>query len=184
MFKLVKVYTVEKLNGAYPSCDHCGHDIRNIFVIEDKSGKQMKVGSDCVIQLTARTQAHTDSVRWQARIERAAAQWRDAKKKLHYPQPLSGETREQYINRRINEMSRALDAGKAWSMHYSQKFQSKGHIGGWSWTWDMKVEQRAARMGVKIERTQIIRRHLERYAKKFNANIFDMQRPIWELVKV
>jgi hypothetical protein len=185
MFKLIRVYAAEKLNGALPSCDHCGHDIRNVFVIEDESGRIMKVGSDCVMMLIGRTETAADVNRYQKRLERAARQWRDAKKRRDFPQPLAGETREQYINRRVSEMTNALKAGKAWTAYYNAKFQPKGHIGlGWSVTWDMRVEKRAKRLGIKIERHTVIQRHVQRHAKKWQANPFDFKRPIWDLVKI
>jgi hypothetical protein len=184
MFKLVHAYVAEKSNGAYLSCDHCGHDIRNVFVIEDENRRIMKVGSDCVMMLTARTEASADVNRYQNRLERAVRQWREAKKRRDFPQPMVDETREQYINRRVGEMANALKAGKAWTAHYNAKFQPKGHIGNWSWTWDMRVEQRAKRLGIKIERHTVIQRHIQRHAKKWQANPFDFKRPIWDLVKI
>ena len=184
-YRVVNVYIAEKMNGAYPSCDHCGHDIRQVYVIADEAGAQMQVGSDCVRMLTARTEAYATAERWEKRFSRAASQWRAAQSKPNYPQPMAGESREQYINRRVHEMARGLAAGKAWHAHYNKMFQARGHIGLiYARMWDLKVVLRAERLGLTIERTAVIRRHAERHARRWNANPFDFRRPIWELIKL
>lgn len=92
------------------TCEHCGHDIAHVYTIRHiQTGVTLRVGSECVLQLLDLNERPVFE-REQARRKRAASQWRTQKPAAH-----EGETREQYIERRVCEMSNALAAFKAWS---------------------------------------------------------------------
>lgn len=182
MFKIVGFTHLEGKGSSekpLPCCDNCGHDIRNIFTISDEQNRHMRVGSECVLLLTANTDAQIEAAKITKRMERASRQWRENK-----PVRLDGETREQYINRRISEMANAMIAHKYFQAEHAKLFTPRGYNGYWSWTHDMKVAERGQKMGLKIERTAVIKRHSDRIAMRFRANPFDFRKPTWDVAKI
>lgn len=175
-FKLDSVYQLSKPEA---TCDNCGHDIAQLFHIHEvDTGRKMTVGSECVSFLLA-GQDFASAELMKRRMNRAAAQWRKQQ-----PMPNSGETRTDYINRRVAEMGNALKAHHVWTAEYATLFQARGTFGGWSTTYDMKVQARGKRLGIYIERADIKWRHLHRIARKLNANPFDFTRPTWDVRKI
>lgn len=94
-----------RLSATGTSCASCGHAIRWLYTVRLDTEVEMVVGSDCAMALLSKEEA--DQLRKRARA--AAAQWRKKE-----PGPLPGESREDYINRRIAEMSHAF---KAWQVY-------------------------------------------------------------------
>src|SRR5262245_29615370 len=97
--RLVDVYLCDD----FTTCQACGHDIKWRYVIQN-GDRQMTVGSECAITLLGPDAANLDR-----RAKRAAAQWRKQE-----PAPLAGEAREQYIARRMVEMTNARRAHNAY----------------------------------------------------------------------
>jgi hypothetical protein len=175
MYKLIRA-TVHEGTRRLPFCDHCGHSIRVLCEIEHaETGQRMTVGTDCVRSFVSPPQAET-AERVAKRYQRAARQWRSK-----MPLPLEGETREQYIARRVSEMGNALPAGREW-MHWAAKsvpdrcFRINARARRWFglgyqhnpyyWPFDYPV---------------INSRKHQRIERKYGANRFDYTRPMWEL---
>lgn len=131
------------------SCEECGHPIRWLFTIRNSEGVTKQVGSECVVHLLA--ERAWDAASLNRRLNRAKAQWKQQK-----PAAKDGETRTEYIARRLTEMSNALAAHKA-SLGYRPA--KPGDYSGF------------AAFCAELDRT-------------YSANIFDYNRPIWEVRKV
>lgn len=99
---------VSHYEGAH-TCENCGHDIKQCFVIESDAGAQMVVGSDCVESFLAPEHQPTFKT-YERRRKRAESQWRK-----NIPEKREGETRSEYVARRISEMGNAKKAYKAWA---------------------------------------------------------------------
>ena len=87
------------------SCASCGTPIHNCFVIETDEGGEITVGSECAITLLGAFGVRTH----ETDIKRAMREWRKQQ-----PAPHEGETREDYITRRLAEREHAKRAWQAW----------------------------------------------------------------------
>lgn len=109
--------TVEHVGGQGSSCQHCGHGIKNVFYIRNvETGATMEVGSECVKHFVTLPDEVFSAKRREARVKRAIRQW-NANKELRKP----GETREEFINRRVREMANALAAFSAMNAWFGRK---------------------------------------------------------------
>lgn len=108
------------------SCDHCGQAIKNRYHLYNGLGGTMIVGSDCFQHFLndGESDKATQAVK---RMNRAASQWRK-----QTPKSRDGETREQYISRRVAEMGNAQKAHTAWCGKWGQ--------GSFYWTVDKQVK--------------------------------------------
>lgn len=95
------------------SCEHCGHAIKEVFVITNGT-VTMNVGSDCVVNLVSPLERSASELITK-RMSRAASQFRK-----NEPAAKQGETRTEYINRRVAEMANAFKAYNVW-VTYSVK---------------------------------------------------------------
>lgn len=95
-------------DGGCDTCQACGHEIKHVFVIRNHNGAMMNVGSECVNSWLAPDERNKAEL-IERRTNRASAQWRKKD-----PKPRDGETRTDYINRRVAEMDNAMKAAKAW----------------------------------------------------------------------
>lgn len=95
-------------------CEHCGTGIVHGFIIQDEFGTQMRVGSQCMQHfVTEDSSSSYAASKLDRRVKRAGNQWRSQK-----PPRIEGETRKQYINRRVKEMGNAISAAKAFQRKY------------------------------------------------------------------
>lgn len=164
------------------SCGMCGHDIRRVFIIASNTGVVKHVGSECVNHMLNADQRQRVEL-LDRRTTRAASQWR---KKL--PAPLDGETRDQYIARRVDEMDHAQAAFKATiaiDFHKYANDQLKAKEASlppygerFTKQWATAAE---ARKQVQIAAYDELHRGIE---QKYKANRFDYNRPIWEVRKI
>lgn len=98
------------------NCEHCGREIKNRYTILFTDGEnkyEMVVGESCAKTLMG--EKFSDSP-LQARRKKAEAEW-----KKQTPKPRSGETKDQYITRRITEKGNAYTAWLKW-----RKFNARG----------------------------------------------------------
>lgn len=102
------------LDGGCDTCQACGHEIKHVFVIRNHNGAAMNVGSECVNSWLAPDERNKAEL-IERRTNRAAAQWRKKD-----PQPRDGETRTDYINRRVAEMDNAMKAAKVWAGSFAR----------------------------------------------------------------
>lgn len=109
------MYRLIRHENGKGSCEHCGHGLKSLFTIANEDGEQMVVGSECVRHFLAADQQQTVAL-IERRVKRAGTQWRK-----QTPPRKPGETRAQYINRRLAEMDNARRAGIAWA----QKFRGQ-----------------------------------------------------------
>ena len=106
---------------SFHTCENCGHDIKQCFVIEADNGAQMIVGSDCVESFLSADNRDAFKT-YETRRKRAESQWRK-----NVPEKKENETRAEYVARRIEEMGNARKAYKVWaaiSDRRSRNFQS------------------------------------------------------------
>lgn len=87
------------LNEAPTPCESCGHDIKWNYVVRLENGARQTVGSECVKPLCGET---ADAQRLSKRVRAAERQW-----KAGSPAPREGESRAEYVNRRLEEMANA-----------------------------------------------------------------------------
>lgn len=84
------------------SCESCGHEIHNIYTVQDNANT-LHIGSECAKPLIGANVAQVI-----ARYERQAAkEWKERKPE--------NEDRGTYIARRINEKRQARKAWQEWS---------------------------------------------------------------------
>lgn len=192
VFTVVGYQEVEHLRA----CDNCGHEIKRLYTIKG-AGQRHVVGSECVIILCGR--AAVD--RTERRAKRAATQFRK-----NTPPARPGETKADYVNRRVREMANAMTAYKAFLSFERGAFEHQS----------FKLARRAARIwklphevndrfrwvacrcqdwehnGVLLPnlcnrhlRLHQLRAHyMRRIARKYGANVYDFDRPAWEVAKV
>jgi len=179
-FRIVGFQHIEGREG--DTCEHCGHDIKQVYTIQAEDGTRMRVGCECVVTLTARTAACTEAMVIDRRFKRACAQWRSNK-----PLRRDGETRGQYIERRMAEMANAKAAAQAWTAESVRYFANKRLMYGWADSFAQRVERRLRQTGayrnVDVARA-IYERHVERIARRYGANPFDFMRPMWDVAKI
>ena len=114
------------------SCESCGHDICWCYVVKLDDGGTMTLGSDCVASLL-------DPTAGQLLKKYANAAAREWLKKV--PAPRDGESRAEYINRRIAEKT---NARRAW-----QHWKALATDGGYGWrSQRFTAEQRLTNRGV------------------------------------
>lgn len=89
------------------SCGLCGHDIKREFHVMSSTGERRIVGSECINTLLSPDERPKVAL-FKRRVSRAERQWRE---KL--PLARDGESREQYISRRVTEMANARRAFNA-----------------------------------------------------------------------
>lgn len=171
--RLIDVY----LQDDFTACQACGHDIKWRYIVQNGASR-MTIGSECAITLLGPEAANLNR-----RAKRAAAQWRKQE-----PKPLDSETREQYIARRMAEMTNARRAYNAalafWSRHDLYRYARK-------------VNNRACRMfrvrptdeyriaDQPFDRMDIRDRVISRIERRYHANRydFDCRRP-WDVAKI
>src|SRR5437762_725652 len=86
------------------TCESCGHAINWKYALEIEEGTVKILGSDCAAALLA----DVDDTLLAKRLRRAARQWNTRKDTR-----LRDESKEQYVNRRVQEMANARAAWKA-----------------------------------------------------------------------
>lgn len=182
---------VEQLATVSSHCENCGHAIAQCYFIEHiDTAQQMRVGCECVVLLLLPGQKISFDLA-RRRLNRAEAQWT-----RQVPAPRAGETRDQYINRRIREAGNALDAHKEWTATLAndtlesmaeqalkkQRYQNPLH---YCFGKPPSEETRQQRKGLiaawdallDIECKAVIRR----FEEKWCASHFDFSRPTWEV---
>lgn len=184
MFKVVDFQLIEGLR----SCENCGHEIKQLYTVQDESGKRLTVGSECVVHLCGRIHANLER-----RAKRASSQWRKQN-----PKPLKDETRVEYINRRVAEMGRAMAAYNAWTVFYkhdfvrmADKLKRRGFkLCGIPFTEWHGFISCACPEYVKWGRCRhflfhdLVRHFVKRIGRKMQANPYDFHRPVWEVRKL
>lgn len=189
MFRLLYSVQLEKPTA---SCESCGHAIAQCFYISDENGKQMVVGSECVN--THLSPSDQSAKKQQQRLSRAAAQWRKQK-----PEPKDGETRTQYINRRVEEMSNAMGAYRAWAVLFTrgrtfytvgiERLKAQGIIDPRVYSFisapDWAIEQRRA---LACEYDRMVQDEYKQFVTEFEcahkANVYDFNQPSYKVAKV
>jgi len=102
--QLLNVEVIEAGKGQHlPSCQSCGHPIKQLFTVKTDKGGVMVVGIDCAEMMLGKVQLKEQQIT--KRFNAATREWQ---KKT--PKPLEGETKSQYINRRIAEKGNAYTA--------------------------------------------------------------------------
>lgn len=193
------IMTTEKINWTLKnfysdkvgtSCESCGHYIKEVFVIQ--SGETvLKVGSDCVNQFLSQDAIATVELITR-RMKRAATQYRK-----NEPAAKSGESRDEYINRRVAEMGNARAAFN--HIHKmvgtKSKINENGIINRFMCMYMptfVKPEGYHEKF-VYLEQWREIQgwlgakryaRNMDRIGKMFNANRYDFDRPVWEVRKI
>lgn len=98
----MKLIRVQFSKGRH-SCQSCGHTpINNLFFIRTDAGAELMVGTECAEKLLRLD----DAKRY---IAAAKREWKQQK-----PQPRDGESREDYLTRRVFEKLHARAAWQAW----------------------------------------------------------------------
>lgn len=105
----------EQLESVASHCENCQHPIAALYFLRHReTGNQIRVGSECVLELLTDGQEITfENTR--ARARRAVDQLRRGN-----PPPKPGETPAQYINRRVMEQANALKAHHDWTSLLAQ----------------------------------------------------------------
>lgn len=171
VWRLVSFEQRERPTG---TCDLCGHDIAQIFYIQSDDVRRA-VGCECINTfLTPDDRNRADLLK--RRANRAAKQWREKN-----PAPRDGETRPQYIDRRMREMDNAMRAYKASLKLDVNKFRMaalrdiKDQFEGVSYAeW--------CRVASETERN-VLDLMYGRLEQQYNANRYDFNRPIWDVRK-
>lgn len=100
------------------SCEMCGHEIRWAYIVTSSDGAMRKVGSDCIWHFVTGDE-RTKAERAVKRYERAKREWNTWQKFVNgdlatrrelrgkAPRAKHGETRSEYIERRVKEMANA-----------------------------------------------------------------------------
>ncbi len=110
----MKLIRVQFSKGRH-SCESCGHTpINNLYFVQLDTGKEIIVGAECAEKLLG----YSSSVLLTRYINAAKREWKQQK-----PAPKEGETREDYLTRRVAEK---LNARKAW-----QAWKEIERSGGW-----------------------------------------------------
>lgn len=153
------------------SCEHCTHGINNLFFIRNtETGASMTVGSDCVQHFCSQ-EGTASAAKLSKRITRANRQWRDNK-----PAKREGESKETYVNRRLLEMGNALKAFNAW-----QAIWQRG-ASIWSITRKRLADKGLPQTGDNAHAEQLA--FYAEFEAQHQANMFDFNRPIWDVKKI
>lgn len=189
MFRLIGATQLEIASG---TCENCGHAIAQLFTIQDDETKRvMTVGCECVVHfLSGDAEMTADLLR--RRMQRAATQWRKRE-----PAPKYGETRADYINRRVAEMANALTAYKAYAVAKNPDYIRRSDRFVRSFMKRNGVEKPTDIYSAEYDRYRWLfsalssyyqnrkfRSFQDRIAKKHNANPYDFRRPIWDVRKI
>lgn len=182
------------------SCDHCGTAIKSLYHITDDNGSTMVIGSSCVTKFlnenfaTPQERYAMDNTASKLKSVRAkiVAEWRmieqnqgknwfertDAvnRKMRVLPRPEAGETRTDYINRRLYQ---ALNMTPAVYTEWSEIFNQRFNARTWDSNYGLDVEQRARRMGYNHAQAACLRnntaaRTLNRFCKRHNVTPYDV----------
>ena len=171
------------------SCELCGHDIAHVYYARSNTGAVIGVGCDCINTLLDPDERGKVEL-FTRRMNRAAAQW---SKKL--PAPKDGETRDQYIVRRVTEMGNARAASNAYAAIGHQGFtdarltarnEHKAELDDLrsKITSNYSAESNAYMQRIsEIENAAIDKLHAQVEAK-YKANRFDFNRQAWEVRKI
>lgn len=173
-----------ELTESRRECDACGTNIKHLYHIANGE-QRMVVGSECVNQWTAPDQ-RGDARAAERRANRAAAQWREKR-----PAPRDGETRAEYINRRVEEMGNAFAASKAYNAILAKhrapnltfvardmlRRQGKGPN---LWRATREEQDRWHEEHVK----PLSRNLMQQLVDQYNANPYDFARPLWDVRKI
>lgn len=171
------------------SCELCGHEIRRVFYAKSNTGAVIGVGCDCINTLLDPDERDKVEL-FTRRMTRAAAQWR---KKL--PAPKDGETRDQYIARRVTEMGNARSAYDAYvaigwnGFQCAKKSAIDEHQAELTELRNKIVSQYSAEAAAyhkrfsEIESAAIDKLHTG-IEGKYKSNRFDYNRSPWEVRKI
>lgn len=138
-FQMVSGYLA---SGNHKACQHCGKTgIKQVVVLSDDEGNTIEVGSVCAIELCIDDNREAVMM-WKKRADRAAREWKNERR-----DPVDGETKEQYVARRIIQMGNARNAHMR-LVRISNKY-------GCSWNRMMRIAERANRMGISVTTAQV-----------------------------
>ena len=170
------------LETGVDSCQLCGHPIKQLYYVATADGHHKTVGSECVRGLLADDTRYTVGL-IEKRAKRAARQWKDAK-----PAPKDGESKGDYVNRRVAEMANALSAYRVYGKRAREidkayKALCKQHAD----------ESRALFLAGDVEAQSAVYTRLWHEASELifaeieascGANRFDFHRAVWEVRKI
>lgn len=172
------------------ACENCGHEIKRLYRIRSTGGELMTVGSECVTLLCGRISIINKT---EARAKRAASQWRANK-----PERMKGESKADYVNRRLREMANAMNAHKALIQFerrdFPQLYFSLAKRAARIFNLPHTVNERYGYVTCKCQGDLLCHVHLLRHqfhahyanklGRKYGANPYDFNRPAWEVAKV
>ena len=167
------------------SCQLCGHGIKRLFYVVSNTGEMKIVGSECVESLLGGDyRSEIDLANKCA--NRAAKQWKDKT-----PAIREGETRTEYINRRVKEMSNARKAynafiAKAREIEAARVRLSKEFDAELRDLWSMRPatdkEYEALVYKIRRDAAESVLAEIE---GAFSANRFDfVGRAVWDVRKI